>query len=145
MAGRPRKPDDLKILTGTFRDDRSGSGASVEADGEPAPPKHLAGEALQFWKEIVPDLVAKGIAKRLDSTVLAIMCQWYARYLKYSKQLDKMKPADPDLFRQQLLAVGAFKQFDKIAGRFGITPSDRAKLRTSDKPKAGIMSRKRNA
>ena len=144
MRGRPRKSDEIKILTGSFRDDRAG-GAAQTADGEPLPPKHLKGEALKFWKEIAPELVANGVAKRIDSAELALMCEWWARYRKWGKKLDAYKNFGDHLMGLQNQVASAFKQFDKIAARFGITPADRARLRVADKPKAGVMSRKRQA
>lgn len=146
-AGRPRKPDEMKILDGTWRADRDGDpSADVVADGEPVPPSFLKGEALRFWREVVPGLVASGIAKARDSYQLAELCTWWARHRRLSRMIDTAKNADKRLHSLILMAGIAWMNFDKIAVRFGLTPSDRAKLRlpAARSGKPGIMTRKRN-
>jgi P27 family predicted phage terminase small subunit len=142
---RPRKPDELHVLEGTFRADRHGDPAvSVVADGQPTPPAHLRGDALAFWGEVVPGLVAAGVAKERDAAELAMMCEWWARYRRFSRLLDKMKNADKRLYQVTVQVGIAWTNFDRIACRFGLTPADRAKLRSTDKPaKSRVASRKR--
>lgn len=145
-GGRPRKPDEVHILEGTFRPDRHGDpSASVVADGEPTPPRHLKGEALAFWKDTVPGLVTRKVAAACDSAALACMCDWWARHRKYCRALDRMKSTDRRLYQMTILAGIAWSNFDKIACRFGLTPGDRTKLRTpanEGKPPR-VMARKR--
>src|SRR4051812_48448069 len=94
-GGRPRKPDEVKILEGTFRPCRDGSPAdAAQADGEPGRPKHLKGEALALWKDMVPGLVARGIAKAVDAAELTLMCEWWARHRRFGRALDRMKDTD---------------------------------------------------
>jgi P27 family predicted phage terminase small subunit len=146
-AGRPRKPDELKILEGTFRKDRDGDPSqAVQATGEPAPPPHLKGEALAFWSEVVPGLVATGVAKAADAPALAGMCEWWARYRKLARRLDRMTGKAAKAMPQVVMMLGiAWDKFDRVAARFGLTPSDRAKLRLGDQQKtAGVMSRRRD-
>lgn len=132
-GGRPRKPVQAKILAGTYRADRDGDPASlVRAAGSPVAPAHLSGEALAFWGRIVPGLVASGVAAACDGPALTAMCEWWARYRRYSEALDAA-PADGDAY-QLLVMVGiSTTNFDRLASRFGLTPSDRAKLRTEPK------------
>jgi P27 family predicted phage terminase small subunit len=146
-GGRPRKPDEVKILEGTFRQDRDGDpSASVVADGIPEPPAHLKGDALKFWSEVVPGLIAAGLAKERDATQLTFMCTWYVRARRYEKAADKMPCTHKRLASMTMLANMAWKAFDRLASRFGLTPSDRAKLRIEQAPKKqGVMSRRRNA
>jgi P27 family predicted phage terminase small subunit len=145
--GRPKKPDDLKILDGTWRRDRDGKPEErVQAEGEPVPPSHLKGESLSFWKHVVPGLIKSGVAKEADAPELAMMCEWWGRYRRYSRMLDRMKNNDKNLYQTTILCGIACTNFDKVASKFGLTPSDRAKLRVPNKPKeGGVMSRKRNA
>jgi P27 family predicted phage terminase small subunit len=154
--GRPRQPDELKILRGTFRADRDGDPAeAVPASGAPKPPTHLKGDGLKFWKQVVPGLVESGVAKACDAPALAMMCEWWARYRKLSMLLDEDAPENNPVAQvlkekqeyQRLVMLGiAWTNFDKVAARFGLTPSDRAKLRLGgEKKKAGVPSRRRQA
>lgn len=124
----PAKPDELKILDGTWRADRDGDpSASVVAEGEPSCPSWLDGEALAYWREIVPDLVRGGLAKARDSAELAAMCEWWGMYRRLSRSLDRAKPKE----RHSVLVQVAicWDKYHHIAQRFGLTPADRAKMR----------------
>ena len=63
-----------------------------------------------------------GIVAKTDSVMLAEMCRWYSRY----RQTADKPYAD---YRQTVLTVMAWKSFSQLAGKFGLTPSDRAKLK----------------
>lgn len=145
-GGRPRKPDELKILDGSWRPDRDGSPSSqAVADGDPKPPPYLKGEALAFWNQVVPGLVDNNVAKTRDSAELALMCEWWGRLRKFTRQLDRMKGNDKRLYQMTVLVSIATDKFDKIASRFGLTPADRAKLRIPEaaNKRAAVPSRKR--
>lgn len=143
--GRPRKPVAQKVAEGTFRPDRDGDPAlQVEASGLPVPPADLSAEALAFWNLIVPQLVASKVAAEADSTQLGMMCQWWARYQRYSEACDTLPIDDKGLYQMTVLCGIAWTNFDKIAARFGLTPSDRAKLRVDpSKAATRVDSRKR--
>lgn len=142
--GRPRKPEALHILEGTFREDRHGN-RGVDADGIPERPKSLKGDAKKFWDSAVPQLIELGLAKAIDATQLEAMCQWFARYQKFSKTIDGC--SDPLAISRELMLnmEAAWKMFDKIASRFGLSPADRMRLRTTGetKKKSGVASRQR--
>jgi phage terminase small subunit len=143
--GRPRKPIEAKILDGTYREDRDGPLPQAVFEGVPSPPPDMKGDALKFWKKHVPELVAKGIAKAIDGPQLALMCEWWAKYQRFSRMIEKMKNEDRRLVQAMTGCAIASDKFDKIAARFGLTPSDRAKLRVSDQPKKQrAMGRDRN-
>ncbi len=146
MADRPRKPHELKVLEGTFRPDRDGDPATVPASGSPAPPAHLKGEALAFWKSVVPGLIEAGVAKERDAAELAGMCEWWARYRRFSRQLDRAKGTAKNLQAMVVRAGISWDKFASIACRFGLTPADRAKLRADLTPKKpGVAARRRTS
>ena len=108
----------------------------------PVIPPYLKGEAAAFWKRIVPGLVESGLVKDRDAAELTTMCEWWARYRKFGDRLDKA--GEDENTYQLMLQVGiCHTNFDKVASRFGLTPSDRAKLRAEVKPSA-IMRRNRH-
>src|SRR5262245_32665530 len=143
-GGRPKKPDELKLLKGTWRRDQDGDPATViQAPGVPAMPRRLTGEAAEMWGRVVPGLIAAGLARECDTDQLALMCEWYGRYREYSDRLDTA-PESQDTYRLMIQVGIANTNFDKVASRFGLTPSDRAKLRADSRPATQkVVSRKR--
>lgn len=143
--GRPTKPVELHILEGTYRPDRQGEPIAVDL-GEPAPPKHLKGWALRYWKEITPRLLQMKVATAGDSAAIAQMCTWWAAVRRFTLMLERAKDNDKRMFRLVTNLATATNQFQAIACRFGLTPSDRARLKgvgTGAAPKTGLPSRKR--
>jgi phage terminase small subunit len=121
----PRKPVAAHLADGTFRRDRHGDRWKSEpvATGKPKKPRGLPREGSKLWDKVVPELTSIGVVARIDSTCLAEMCRWYARY---REMVDK-----PELdYRMLVLATMAWKQFSQLAKRFGLTPADRATLKT---------------
>lgn len=143
-GGRPRKPTAAKILDGTYRPDRDGSPEQVvSAAGSPEPPPELQGDALAFWRRVIPGLCERNCAAVCDASALAMMCEWWARYRRYSEALDAMIPTDKGTYQMTVLCGIATTNFDKLAARFGLTPSDRAKLRADPVKRQAVPTRKR--
>ncbi len=144
MAGRPRKPVAAKILAGTFRPDRDGDPASqVQAAGVPEAPAHLDGEARACWDRIVPGLAASGVAAACDANALTAMCEWWALYRRLADAL-VAAPADRTICQLTTAAAIANDKWAAMAGRFGLTPSDRAKLKAEPKAlPSAVPARKR--
>lgn len=149
-AGRPRKPAEIKLLEGTFREDRDGVPPiplPPAPELPPAPPKYLKGEALTFWTENVPGLVARGTAHAADAPALAMFCEWFALYRKLSRALARLA-AGHKRYHQTVVQLGiAFDKWAGLAARFGLTPSDRAKLgaSTAGPRKSGVATRQRGS
>lgn len=146
---RPPKPTEQHRLDGTYRADRHGSaGASVDAAGVPTKPRGLKGEGEKLWKRVVPGLVSSGVARACDTDCLVSLCEWWARYVRFALMLDSADlDTDPkDLSRYTRLASQCWGEFARLAGKFGLTPADRVKLRVEAAgKKAGVMSRDRSA
>ena len=131
--GRPRKSLDVKLFEGTYRPDRDGPATDgVCMTGTPERPAHLKGDGRGLWDQVVPRLVATGVAKAVDSATLTAMCEWWALYRRHMAALEKLPPRlRGDLHEQRLngMASTSWKAFSQIAATFGLNPSDRAKLR----------------
>ena len=94
-------------------------------------------EASVFWDANVPQLFAAGYAKTCDTPALRGMCEWWGIYRQSLDRLASPEWADaaPVILNQlQGLASSAWKNFSNLAGRFGMTPADRAKLSADTKP-----------
>jgi phage terminase small subunit len=146
--GPAKKPIAMKILEGTYRRDRDGDLDSIVlGEGEPRKPDDLDGLAGEFWDAWVPHLVALGVAKEIDSLALEQMCFWWGSAKELRKILQKISKAalTKEYFRVQVLTAQADKSFNHIASRFGLTPADRARLRTENSPvRRGVPARDRS-
>jgi phage terminase small subunit len=124
--GRHPKPLKLAIMDGTYRTDRNKF--SPGAGGEIKRPNGLGRYGNKLWKSTIDYVVAIG-GGECDTESLASMCKWYNEYRRIAFSVEKMSPMD-DNYRTLLYAMAtAFRQFSDMAGRFGLTPVDRAKLK----------------
>jgi P27 family predicted phage terminase small subunit len=134
--GRPRKPTELHVLNGTFRDDRHG-GTVQAPPGIPEPPGGLSEGALAEWERIVPVLTALGLITLADRSTLAAYCCVYARWHQAEQELAKNGPvyktSEGNMAQSPWLWVAnkALDQLRTYAGLFGLSPSSRASLKTT--------------
>lgn len=131
MRGRPRKPVADLALEDRFRSDRHGDPVTVwQPAGAPTPPDWLSDDARQLWQSLVPSLAARGVATAVDTAELGGLCDWWARYRQVSRALDAVADIkSTEYYRLQILAGAAWKNFATAASKFGLNPSDRARLR----------------
>lgn len=125
--GRNRKPLELHKLQGTWRADRHGSplGDSEERN-LPVKPEGLSSDASRFWDQLTI-LLAK-ILRESDGPQLREMCEWYADIGRIRAKMQKTLPGSDAFTRLIKQAALARQNFDSIAKRFALTPSDRAAL-----------------
>lgn len=139
-AGRPRKPTGMHKVDGTFRADRHGERADAGHDffQVPTKPKDLKGEGAKLWKLVVDNLAASRSTSKLDTASLHAMCKFWNRYLELDQRATEN--AFDDEFAEVLeeRALKAWRAFDRIASRFGMTPADRAKLKVSPSEKKQV-------
>lgn len=126
--GRPRKPTEAHLLAGTYRADRHGPRPGDAEDGisPPAKPADLGGDAAALWDELAALLA--GTVRAADALQLAELCRWWATVRRIRTALDKAQPGSLRCSRLMGQISTAAAAADRIASRFGLTPSDRAKL-----------------
>lgn len=73
MAGRKRKPDNLKVVEGTARPDRMNPDAPAANRGKAEPPAWLSERAAEKFLQTVAILDGMGIASPDDVDMLAIL------------------------------------------------------------------------
>lgn len=139
-AGRPKKPIALKRIDGTFREDRDGGTVEIEHVTEdiPAPKTIKDKEAKKLWNDLSSKFTESRMLTDLDLPLLELMCVEYQRYLMYEKEIEKSghvleftNKADHNYLKENpylKLREKALKRFTEIASKFGMTPSDRAKV-----------------
>ena len=115
-GGRPRKPRNLKVLAGTYRKDRDhGEPDFPETDGA-QPPEWLDGtDARDEWDRVVALLEANGVLTEADLTMLAHYCNVHGKVVRYWRVGDTP-------------AIGLIQRLEAMAGKFGLTPSERSKV-----------------
>lgn len=148
--GRPKKPVETLALQGTYRDDRHKNRSDSKAIALPkdaviAAPANYSAKTKKCWDSIVPALIVQGILSEADLPSLDLMFQSYEEFLKAKAAIKKFDKQYPDLLdketidnRKKLNAwlSQATNDFNKIAARFGITPSERLKnIQEADKKK----------
>jgi P27 family predicted phage terminase small subunit len=76
----------------------------------------------------VPALVRVGVASSIDSAALLGLCQHWGQWVECQEALAEMEPNDKSYYRLQVMASVAWKQFEKTALHFGLTPAARERL-----------------
>lgn len=134
---RPRKPKAKHIRDGTYREDRHGAMVDdSDFDGDlPERPADLSVDELAVW-ELVINSSPEGVLRAIDEAELTGCCWWYGEYCKVMRAMRPMKVTVKAYYRLASLAAIAWKHFAAAASRFGMTPADRARLKTApSKPK----------
>jgi phage terminase small subunit len=129
-AGRPRKPDYLKVMHGTYRHDRDGMPCPpVEMSGTPEKPQDMSQAASEFWDQYIPALVAKGVVSNVDGPELSLMCRYWAESIKAHVLCDATPADNEHYYRNLQLCIMADNKFTGLADKFGLNPLDRSRLR----------------
>lgn len=140
-AGRPRKPTALKVLHG---DDKIHPGRMKR--NEPMPtgaveaPSHLSRPAKELWDQLAPEMIRVRLLTSVDVPLFAEFCESVilAR-LGRGRALGEATgrivvapgaPAGMTAWSRAMVIVIA------LASRFGLTPSDRARLDLGQADKA---------
>jgi P27 family predicted phage terminase small subunit len=147
--GRPPKPIEQHRLDGTWRHDEHGKIVTLPLTGAPIKPPDLSPVASELWDHIVQSLGVQDIAKHLDTTTLAEMCRWYARYRRIADEMDKLDILnDANAHYKLMISAGqAWDKAERLMYHFGMTPVARARIKVEPKknPDAGVMRRKGSA
>jgi P27 family predicted phage terminase small subunit len=127
-GGRPAKPTHLKVLHGDDKKNpqRINRDEPLPADLPIEPPALLTEEGLAVWKRLAPDRIAKGLLTPWDVDAFALFCEGVAlaHHAAFKADGPTIPGAQSPISRfKDAVAVCA-----TLGGRFGWTPSDRAKL-----------------
>lgn len=75
MRGRKRKPDHLKVVSGTDQRCRMNDAAPAADLSLPEAPDHLSGRAAELFRQLVQIVAGMGIASASDIHALTILAQ----------------------------------------------------------------------
>jgi P27 family predicted phage terminase small subunit len=137
--GRPRAPTEVLKLHGTYENCKHGdrvddlfpviSGVAIE------PPATLTDKAAAQWNHFVPVLLNLKVLAVQDLVMLEsafiLMGEYYDALEEIQKIRNKKKKTNDDLIRRSKLnnwMTRSIKECNSILCRFGVSPSERAKL-----------------
>ena len=124
MPGRPRKPTAVLKVQGTARKHRHRERCDLELGGElPQPPEFLNEVAREEWFRVCTiGKYAKALSPA-DRGPLTLNCVLWSELVASQK---KKAPA---------MVTTRLGLYSNLAGRFGMTPCDRAKIQLPKEPK----------
>jgi P27 family predicted phage terminase small subunit len=142
--GPPRKPTKLKLIQGTFRQDRA-VGHEPKPDIEiPQVPAHLSDEAKVEWGRVSQELAQLGLLTRIDRAALAAYCECWADWVEASRLCATKDGQDRKVIKT---AAGNFVEnpyysikkrsaelMHKFLTEFGMTPASRTRIDASPLP-----------
>lgn len=145
-----RKTTALKKLQGTYQPYRDSKKrlAFETANGLPIKiPSYIRSNALAVaeWKAVAPHLIAEGVLKPTDISILASYCLLYARWREASVAVDTLgqtilvtsttrtgkteKPVTNPAVRNEIVYQAAMM---KAAVKLGLNPLDRSRIETPE-------------
>lgn len=126
---RPRKTNEQLKQAGSrnVKVDQIESGDMILPE---LPPIYLSQEAKKHWAMVVPSLVAAGVAKEADRSVLAMYCADLAAF--HDNSMGEEGPNVDEKARRQ---IG--KRILDVAREFGLT--------TLSRQRSGINSKQKNS
>lgn len=131
MAGQPRKPTNLAVLHGDHRKNpqRVNRKEPKPSDATVTPPFKLTQKAQEVWNRLAPDLVRKRVLTHWDVDAFAEFCEAVV-ILRVKRRAARRKAevGGPSPMGEYKAAVGIVTM---LGSRYGLTPSDRAKITLS--------------
>jgi P27 family predicted phage terminase small subunit len=144
MKGRKPIPSRLHELRGDPGKRHRNRDSELRPDllgKTPPAPAHLNNRARAVWDRTVPELTRMRIISKIDSSSLAAYCSAVATYEEADERL-KTEPWTTTTARggsrpNPLFKIrdDALKLVGKFAAEFGLTPSNRARIRIVGSPK----------
>lgn len=134
MAGRPPKPTRLKVIQGNPGKRPLPRGEPTPRPGAPRMPRWLSPDAQREWRYIVRELRAMGLLARSDRALLAAYCECVAEYVACMRDIrenGRYYETEGGHQGPRPALTHSVKMLDaimRIATRFGLSPSDRARL-----------------
>lgn len=145
MAGRPRKPTHLKLVTGTAQPCRMNRNEPKLPREIPSPPAHLSDKAKTAWGYVSVLLGDMGVVTRADRLALEGLCESYADLCSAREALVKRKALTYETLNQSgsvmhrafpevAMIADADRRFQAWLAKFGLTPADRSRVSAGDAP-----------
>ncbi len=144
--GRPRKPTELKKLTGTFRNDRAFPNEPKLGVSFPDKPEWLDADPLssELFDQVSKYMVDMRVSTSVDGLAISLLADQVALYLRLRKQLleegemihtpnsagEIIMKAHPAIVPMNQ----SFVNITRLMREYGLTASSRSNLATKDEP-----------
>jgi P27 family predicted phage terminase small subunit len=134
MKGRKPIPNEIKLLQGTARADRTHGAEPKPEPTIPDCPSHLNDEAQAEWNRLAPQLCRLKILTALDAAALAAYAVSFSRWADAERHVQDSgaivrSPAGyPQVSPWLSVANEALRQMKAYAAELGLTPSSRTRL-----------------
>lgn len=135
MKDRKPKPTNLRLLQGNPGHRPLPKNKPILAGCLPDPPDHLNPLARQHWREVLDSLGPdRGLCQE-DVDLLALYCDFYARWVKARESIDGMglvvKSPDGKPVTNPFIAIAdqCASQMKNLLGELTMTPAARRRLR----------------
>jgi P27 family predicted phage terminase small subunit len=136
MAGRPRKPVEIKKLQGTYQKCRELDAPMIVelSDGVPEPPEGFSHESIKIWDTVCRELKRNGLLASCDLELLQGYCELLTHYQEATAKLKKEgavilgRHGDKMINPWFQVQSQALKQATQLGQLFGITPSARSRI-----------------
>ena len=152
--GPPPKPTALRVLNGNAANRPLNEDEPQPAAEIPSCPRWLVPEAKKVWARVAPVLARMRVLTIADGDALAAYCQAFARWRRAEEFIAKHGDAYP--IRDEQGRVKCMAQFPQVSiaknllqlvrvyqQEFGMTPSSRTQVKTSDAPKTSRVQQLR--
>lgn len=134
MPGPPKKPTALKLVEGTYREDRVAKNEPRPKARVPKPPKHFSPLALEEWNRIVQELADNGLMTNLDRAALVAYCEFWEAYVQAADKLREggmiYVSANGNMCENPYFSIKkrAAELMHKFLVEFGMTPASRTRI-----------------
>ena len=132
---RPRKSAELKIVSGTYRADRSASkSTSARLEKIPPAPRYLSAEARKQWKKLTPAVEGAGTMTASDLVAFELLASTLATAVEAEALIAKegatIEGGSGGLKAHPALTMMATAraQATALLAQFGLTPRGRAAI-----------------
>jgi P27 family predicted phage terminase small subunit len=151
--GRKPKPTHLKLVTATFRKDRSPKNEPMPELALPPVPPELCDDAKLEWGRVSVELFKLGLLTGIDRAALAAYCAAYGLWARAERLLRKIEvengangllaKGSRGLIAHPLVGISrrAANDMMRFATEFGMTPSSRARVNGAGVPKSDPADR----
>ena len=140
MAGRKPLPTHLKIVKGTARTHRINKKEPKPPPLAPEPPDYLDDRAKAKFTDMAAMLARHGVMTELDVSALSryvvIWCRWIDAENEIKKRGPVVKTTGGNIIQNPFLPIAnkCLLQMAQIESEFGLTPSSRSRVRTTEQP-----------
>ena len=137
--GRPRKHAALKLLDGTIQHHRDDLGADMlPGVGLCVPTRPLNAKGSEFFLSVVRAYPERTLGES-DAESLTVCAEWVQTLHHIANQVKAGKLSLLDAIKPRSEAT---RQYASLASRFGLTPSDRGKVKLAAPPESGSKEAK---